>query len=222
MLRGSIWFLAWLFSPAVLSYHDFKRIGVDDGLPNATIYSVAQDRYGYIWLTSTNSGLLRYDGYSFAEFPLLLPGEVEHLGNQDVGVLLIDRQNNIWAGTWGYGLSRLDSATGQLSRYVSDDKSPQGLAGMQIQALFEDKSGAIWIGSTQGLNRLLPDGRMQRIGAVGLPKALQHQRVWSLAQTADGTVWIGTNDGLHCWREDTGFFSGVPPHSAPSGPHSAS
>ena len=100
------------FASMAFGYTEFKRIGVDDGLPNATIYSVAQDQHGFIWLTSTNSGLLRYDGYSFSEFPLLTASELQHLGHQDVGVLLIDRKNNIWAGTWGYGLSRIDAATG--------------------------------------------------------------------------------------------------------------
>ncbi|RVU41125.1 sensor histidine kinase [Rheinheimera riviphila] len=193
------------YSSVTFGYTDFKRIGVDDGLPNATIYSVAQDQHGYIWLTSTNSGLLRYDGYNFSEFPLLTASEMQHLGHQDVGVLLIDRENNIWAGTWGYGLSRIDALTGQLSRYVVDKNSDQGIAGMQVQALFQDRAGYLWIGTTGGLNRLSPDGKMSRIGAANSAQPLKHQRIWSLQQTADGTVWIGTAEGLHCWHEQTGL-----------------
>lgn len=200
------WLLALTFySSVVFGYTEFKRIGVDDGLPNATIYSVAQDQHGYIWLTSTNSGLLRYDGYSFSEFPLLTSSELQHLGHQDVGVLLIDRANNIWAGTWGYGLSRIDAVTGQLSRYVVDENSKQGIAGMQVQALFQEQNGQIWIGTTNGLSRLGSDGKMTRIGAEKSAQPLQHQRIWSLQQTADGTIWIGTAAGLHQWREDSGL-----------------
>lgn len=198
-------------SPYAVAYHDFKRIGVDDGLPNATIYSVAQDRQGYIWLTSTNSGLLRYDGYSFAEFPVLQADEMRHQASLDVGVLLIDRQANIWAGTWGYGLSRIDAQTGQLSRFVTDHRSADTLAGMQIQSLLQDESGHIWIGTTEGLNRLSPEGVMQRIGAPGSAVVLQHQRIWSLAQTADGKVWIGTSEGLHSWQEGEGLSAVILP-----------
>jgi signal transduction histidine kinase/ligand-binding sensor domain-containing protein len=198
-------------SPFAVAYHEFKRIGVDDGLPNATIYSVAQDKQGYIWLTSTNSGLLRYDGYSFAEFPVLQPDEIRHQASLDVGVLLIDRQANIWAGTWGYGLSRIDAQTGKLSRFVSDHKTADSLAGMQIQSLLQDSSGHIWIGTTEGLNRLSPDGLMQRIGAPGSAVALRHQRIWSLAQTEDGKIWIGTSEGLHSWQEGQGLSAVVLP-----------
>jgi signal transduction histidine kinase/ligand-binding sensor domain-containing protein len=200
------------FASMAFGYTEFKRIGVDDGLPNATIYSVAQDQHGYIWLTSTNSGLLRYDGYSFSEFPLLTPSEIKHLGHQDVGVLLIDRKNNIWAGTWGYGLSRIDAVTGQLSRYVVDPASKNGIAGMQVQSLFQDQDGDIWIGTTNGLNRLSSDGQISRIGAADAKQPLQHQRIWSVQQTADGTLWIGTAEGLHCWRKDTGLCPVILPH----------
>lgn len=198
-------------SQQILAYHEFKRIGVDDGLPNATIYSVAQDKQGYIWLTSTNSGLLRYDGYGFAEFPLLNPNELRHQVSLDVGVLVIDRQSNIWAGTWGYGLSKIDGATGALTRYVVDPTASDSLAGMQIQSLLEDQSGHLWIGTTEGLNRLSPDGVMQRIGGPGSAVVLRQQRIWSLAQTADGKIWIGTSEGLHSWQEGQGLSDVVLP-----------
>lgn len=211
-LLFSLLFSLTLYSSVAFGYTEFKRIGVDDGLPNATIYSVAQDQHGYIWLTSTNSGLLRYDGYSFSEFPLLTASELQHLGHQDVGVLLIDRENNIWAGTWGYGLSRIDAITGQLSRYVVDKTSNRSIAGMQVQALFQDQDGNIWIGTTDGLSRLGSDGKMIRIGAAKSAQPLQHQRIWSLQQTADGTIWIGTAEGLHHWREDRGLSAVLLPY----------
>ncbi len=207
--------LCWaaLSSFHVFAYHDFRRIGVDDGLPNATIYSVAQDRQGYIWLTSTNSGLLRYDGYGFTEFPLLSPTEHQQAGNQDVGVLLIDNKNNIWAGTWGYGLSRIDGQTGELSRIVVQGDGTTGLAGMHIQALMQDSQGAIWVGTTTGLNRITADGnKIERIGAPTDKKPLVHQRIWSMTQTKDGVIWIGTAQGLHSYREQSGLSEVMQPY----------
>ncbi len=215
----SMLILCWaaICSTGAIAYHDFKRIGVDDGLPNATIYSVAQDSQGYIWLTSTNSGLLRYDGYSFTEFPLLSPSEHQQTGNQDVGVLLIDKNNTIWAGTWGYGLSRIDGSTGALSRIVVNENAENAenaLAGMHIQTLMQDKQGSIWVGTTLGLNKINPDGSMVRIGAPQSAAPLIHQRIWSLAQTADGTIWIGTAQGLHSYTENTGLSGAMQPYPA--------
>lgn len=173
---------------------------------------MAQDQQGYIWLTSTNSGLLRYDGYGFTEFPLLNPTEHQQAGNQDVGVLLIDNKNNIWAGTWGYGLSRIDGQTGQLSRIVVHGDGSSGLAGMHIQTLMQDDLGAIWVGTTTGLNKITPDGVIHRIGAPADKQPLAHQRIWSMAHTSNGDIWIGTSRGLHRYQQGIGLTEVMQPY----------
>lgn len=194
-----------LYSQAADANETFKRIGVDDGLPNATIYSITQDQTGYIWLSSTNSGLLRYDGFQFAEFPVLTDAERQQQGSKDVGILLIDKAQNMWAGTWGYGLSRIDAKTGALKRYVSNKTDPQALAGMQVQTLMEDSHGAVWVGSISGLNRIFPDGRIERIGAKESTTPLAHPRVWSIAETLDGSIWVATSLGIQRYREGEGL-----------------
>lgn len=179
----------------------FNRIGVDDGLPNATIYSVQQDKTGYLWLGSTNSGLLRYDGYRFTEYPLLTPEELLRHQTPDVGVVLISEDDDIWAGTWGMGLSRFDAQSTQLVRFTQTS----GLAGNYIQTLFKDSRNRVWVGTTTGLSRINTDLTISNIGSPAQDNALADQRIWSLTQAADGTVWIGTSAGLHFWREDTGL-----------------
>lgn len=189
------------FCSGIHAEERFYRLGIDDGLPNATIYSVQQDKAGYLWLGSTNSGLLRFDGYRFDEFPVLTPQELKLQQTPDVGVVLIDNNDTIWAGTWGVGLSRLDAKTQRLQRYTESN----GLAGNQIQALMLDSKQRLWVGTTSGLSRINPDDSVETIGADEQSASLADQRVWSLAQTADGTVWIGTSAGLHSWRDDKGL-----------------
>lgn len=179
----------------------YVRIGVDDGLPNATIYSVKQDSTGFLWLGSTNSGLLRYDGYRFVEFAVLTDTELQRHQTPDVGVVLIDHADNIWAGTWGLGLSRLDAQTGELTRYTSEN----GLAGNQIQGLLQDAGGNIWVGTTSGLSRIDAQFQITNIGHAGSEQALADQRIWSLTQTPDGMIWIGTSAGLHSWQQNDGL-----------------
>jgi signal transduction histidine kinase/ligand-binding sensor domain-containing protein len=179
----------------------YVRIGVDDGLPNATIYSVKQDSTGFLWLGSTNSGLLRYDGYRFVEFAVLTDTELQRHQTPDVGVVLIDHADNIWAGTWGLGLSRLDAQTGELTRYTSES----GLAGNQIQGLLQDADGNIWVGTTSGLSRIDAQFQITNIGQAGSEQALVEQRIWSLTQTPDGMIWIGTSAGLHSWQQNDGL-----------------
>ena len=200
-LKLALWI--WLISLSFFAtgQERFSRIGVDDGLPNATIYSVQQDKTGYLWLGSTNSGLLRYDGYRFTEYPLLTPDELLHHQTPDVGAVLISEDDDIWAGTWGMGLSRFDAQSAQLVRFTQ----ASGLAGNYIQTLLKDNRGRIWVGTTTGLSRINTDLTISNIGQSAQSKTLADQRIWSLAQADDGTVWIGTSAGLHFWREDTGL-----------------
>ena len=193
--------LLLVFCACVSAEERFNRLGVDDGLPNATIYSVQQDKSGYLWLGSTNSGLLRFDGYRFDEFAVLTSAELQQNQTPDVGVVLIDKHDNIWAGTWGLGLSRLDAGTQTLHRYTE----AHGLAGNQIQALMLDAQHRLWVGTTSGLSRINADDSIDNIGGNTEQTMLSDQRIWSLAQTDDGTVWIGTSAGLHSWREDKGL-----------------
>jgi signal transduction histidine kinase/ligand-binding sensor domain-containing protein len=194
--------IAALFcSLSVQAEERYHRLGVDDGLPNATIYSVQQDESGFLWLGSTNSGLLRFDGYRFVEFPVLTASELIQHQTPDVGVVLIANNNTIWAGTWGLGLSRLTPGQSEPGRYTA----ASGLAGDQVQALLEDNQGRIWAGTTTGLSRIDADNSVLTIGDEASNQQLADQRIWSLTQATDGTVWIGTSAGLHYWRDDSGL-----------------
>jgi ligand-binding sensor domain-containing protein len=193
--------LVCFVATGALAEEQFRRLGIDDGLPKATIYSVQQDKAGYLWLGSTNSGLLRFDGYRFVEFPVLTSQELTQNRTPDVGVVFIDDNDIIWAGTWGLGLSRIDATSDELYRYTAAN----GLAGDQVQTLLKDNKNRIWVGTTSGLSVINTDNSIMAIGKPGQSQPLADQRIWSLAQAADGTIWIGTSDGLHQWSDDHGL-----------------
>ena len=53
----------------------------------------------------------------------------------------------------------------------------------------EDRRGALWIGTMQGLHRRSADGRAERIAHSPLPDAWAIQ---ALLDDRDGRVWVGT------------------------------
>ena len=82
----------------------FSSLGTRDGLPNASVSSIAQDAQGFLWF-GTQGGLVRYDGYSFKLFSHE-PFDAGSLAHDLVQTVCLDR-DTLWAGTYG-GLSRLD------------------------------------------------------------------------------------------------------------------
>ena len=101
----------------------FTRLSVDDGLPNASIYRIVQDKEGYIWLGSTNTGLLRYNGYELESFDVLPASVSNNILVPDIDALLMDQNDQLWIGSWGMGLSKVDTRTGKISHYSEQPDS---------------------------------------------------------------------------------------------------
>ncbi len=199
-------FMLWLLCCSFISFAQthFTRLSVDDGLPNASIYRIVQDKDGYIWLGSTNTGLLRYNGYELEAFDVLPASVSNNMLVPDIDALVMDHKDQLWIGTWGMGLSKVDTRTGEISHYSDRPESAFVLTSNYIQSLLLDKSGVLWIGTNKGLQRLLPDGTFQLVGQADSAQPLINQRIWALAQTEDGTVWIATGSGLHQWTKQDG------------------
>jgi ligand-binding sensor domain-containing protein len=67
-----------------------------------------------------------------------------------------------------------------------------GLINLEIQCLYQDRTGFLWVGTENGLYRY-EGGRFSHFGKEkGLPSAI----VEAIHETADGTLWVATRDGL--------------------------
>jgi len=164
--------------------------GLESGLGERLVKAVAEDAGGAVLLGTYGKGLmsfadgratpLRYTGVSAAELY--------------VQCLLLDRAGNRWIGTYGGGLQVLvDNAR----RAIADQDS----GGRNINALFQDSRGVIWIGGSQSVARFEAGNfATQRLvsgenipNAVGFAENLRDHSIWTasaegLFRHADG-VW---------------------------------
>ena len=69
-----------------------------------------------------------------------------------------------------------------------------GLSKNNVTALLQDKTGFIWIGTFDGLNRY--DGYEYNIyRQTDEPGSISHNYIISLAEDKEGNIWIGTIGG---------------------------
>lgn len=114
-------------------------LGVEDGLSQSAVFSILQDRQGYMWF-GTRDGLNRYDGYTFkvyrneAQNPNSISG-----GN--ISALFEDEAGILWIGT-SEGLVRFDRRTESFLRI-------KGIT--QILQIVQASHHGLWIRSLQGL-----------------------------------------------------------------------
>lgn len=152
-------------------------------LVGATIESLSLDRHGNLWVAELAHLTRLRDGVA-----------VERVQDGEAGLgvrrLFEDREGNLWLGSQWHGLIRLrDGWTRRFSRR-------EGLDNALLWSLADDAEGGLWVGTDDGLRRLI-NGRFHSV----LPgSALPHPNAYTLL-VEQGRVWIGTRNGLALWQD---------------------
>ena len=165
----------------------FAHLQRDQGLSNHSIYSIAQDRYGFMWL-GTADGLNRYDGRRFKTFRHDSEDPTS-LSHNFVTDLQEDSSGYLWVATLG-GVNRYDPATETFRRY--GQKSTGGPSDSRTCDLHEDAEG-LWLATQGGINRY--DRDQDRFVPLDLSPALSGDSLphtHSITRDSRGDLWVGT------------------------------
>jgi len=117
-------------------------------------------------------------------------------------VLFYDEQKNeLLAGTEGGGLNilKLDGNHNAVSTSVyKKSNSANSISNNYIRSITKDSDGAIWIGTFEGLNKLLRDQVTGEITFKNYTKhdGLPNNMIQSIVEDSEKKLWLGTNRGL--------------------------
>src|ERR1044071_2762097 len=159
---------------------------------DAAVTAMDSDASGNLWLGTASEGVIRFnpDGGTSAIRPT--PGDDRGLGGAPITAIPASPGGKVWIGTDGEGVVALDPASGKLThhRAVADDAST--LTDDHITALFEDRNKNLWVGTTNGLNRVDPSGHIvQYLHDRNDPTSLSFNGVEAVYQDRGGVMWIG-------------------------------
>ncbi len=187
----------------------FRRYGVDAGVPSGAIYSAAQDHRGLMWFGAVG-GLVRFDGVNFKVFRHVV-GDTASLPANQTYALFVDDANRIWAGGVSTGLTVYDQSTARFRHWQHDDQDPASLSNDEVWGMAQTADGRLWVATQGGLDRLSADGsgfEHMALDATGTsPELFGPTR--ALLTEADGRLWIGTESGLYLRHAD-GVITPVP------------
>lgn len=109
--------------------------------------------------------------------------------NISYSVIVSDKENNMWVGSEGEGLFRIQRQS------INTLSSAEGLAGDIVYPVMRSSSGDMWIGSwPAGLSRV-HDGHITAFTkADGVPGL-----VTALGEDRSGKIWVGTLNGLRVY-----------------------
>ena len=130
----------------------------------------------------------------------------EGLSHADVRSIAQDQQGFMWFGTWLGGLNRYDGYT--LKVYKHKDQDDRSLGSDTIWALYVDRTGALWLGTADGVDRYDrgTDSFVHYQHRADDPTSLPGHMFWSFCEDQSGTLWVAGPEGLSHFDRTSGRF----------------
>lgn len=185
----------------------FRKLQVEDGLSENTIYCIVQDRQGFMWF-GTKDGLNRYDGNSFKNYHYQAEKK-QSLGNNFVRSITEKSPSHLYIGT-DDGLYIMDKITASFQK-IELSISGKGTFNSAINALHVDRQGSLWIATmSQGIWKYNPS--TNKVAQIQLNGAtLGQNATWAILQDRSGVIWAATRLGLLRFNSQQAHFDIVGP-----------
>ncbi|GAB3416886.1 ligand-binding sensor domain-containing protein [Niabella aquatica] len=158
----------------------FRHYEVENGLSNNAVITALQDKYGFVWL-GTSDGLSRFDGNSFKVYKHLA-GDPYSLKSNSVYCLYEDSKGSLWVGT-EKGISLYDPAHDAFRQPVPVDNGT-------VRSICDDADGRLWFILKDALYYYDPQKR--RTVKKYIPGITYVSVVYKDAKEG---IWIGSVDG---------------------------
>ena len=146
--------------------------------------SIALDKTSHIaYLGSANSSLicklnLETHKYEFLNFQ-----------NSNINCLYIDPAQNLWIGTEGNGVFKLDIKDPKFSCYTPEPYKAEDGGGLMVKSIYRDDSGKIWLGTfSHGLVVYDPVTRTQK--NISFPFSTEEQLINTIQKDSSGSLVV--------------------------------
>ncbi len=150
-----------------------------------------------IWVSTNNALLYKHKNATHFKKSVKSFESTNSLSINTEKPLIIDKNNDLWFGTFGSGLFRLDTKEQKKYHYKNNSADAQSLSENSINCIYEDKNGVIWIG-TFGAGISIYDPQLHKFELLKHNpldlNSLPGNFIWSICEDKDANVWIGTNN----------------------------
>jgi len=205
----------------VVSYKEgeFKTYSVASGLAGDSVSAITSDTQGNLWVATVGGALSRYRSGEFTPFTPrgeFGTGTIESLADAGAGTLWWCNGSTL--GTFREGEFQATSSAGDdrlrigavgfsrfwlleksmLRRWITGSPSgdpialPEGVEAAQVTALYQDREGALWLGTSGAGLYLIKDGAVRRFTTQD---GLSQNSILCITQDKEGNLWVGTNGG---------------------------
>lgn len=139
--------------------------------PKLYVRDICADKNGNIWLASIQQGVLCLSPGSLQNGKIVfapVPRQLQAFNRQEFRSIVTDRKGHLWMATIRSGIFDYDPATGIVKQYTT----AHGLISNTVFCLYADKEDNIWIGTNNGLQKLVHKDWASWSSKDGLPADL--------------------------------------------------
>lgn len=166
-------------------------------LVNNFIYDAKFDKNQphILWLCTFTFGLIQFNTLTdkIEKRWVKEPGNPNTLNSGSVWSIHWDKNNHYWVGTRD-GFHHFNPKTGKFIRYLPNAFDKHSIAGRNIQKVFEDNAGTIWLCTfDRGISSFHP--YLNNFTHYNEIEKNQTNRVGAFCEDKDGKIWIGMGRG---------------------------
>lgn len=180
----------WMATDLGFVKHDLQTGGYKLYRTDLLEYALAKDAHHTIWAGGFGQGLVKYDRRTDRFDPVPLP-----FTDKDIIEITPVSPDTIWVHTWSDGIYALN-----VHDYGTNPRPIHGQQLVRSRTSFIDASGAIWIGSDEGLYRIQGNQSVYY-------DSLSNERVFAITEDPAHNIWVGTAKGLNCINAKTGHIT---------------
>ena len=183
--------------PATMKYEEDERyFDVYAKLPHMTVSSLFRDSKNNMWMGSWDKVVYRVDPATQREDVFRKTEDPFSFPEDDPLSFAEDKNEHIWIGGKYNGLYFYHPATGKFFNYRHDPSKEGSLAGNQVNCIFIDGSGIVWLGTNGGIS--IYDPVQQKFAQTFLPIIDNNrQTIYDFHTDENNNVLIGTSEGLY-------------------------
>ncbi|WP_291856494.1 two-component regulator propeller domain-containing protein [Marinilabilia sp.] len=200
------------FDPETGSYQRYVP-GEDptDGPANSTINQIVKGKGDDLWVGTWGGGLSRVtlhdnrDSIKFVNYKI----NNSSISSDVVFRLFYDDFQNLWIGTWNEGLCLLppeeqekSASEASFQVFKSNISNPYSISDNNITALFVDRSGLLWVGSTKIDRTCVVAKGMNRYNTCLITNGTVTRNTVRSFAGEKNDLWVGTYRKLSLYNRD--------------------
>ena len=185
-------------NPATLTYSMDARYNdlYTKTLPHVTVISLFTDHKNNTWFGSWDRVLYRYDERSGSEIAYANNNQDGAFQDDEILSFAESKSGLIWMGGRTRGLQIYDPATNEFRNYQHDPSRGGSIADNQVNCIFIDKAGMVWLGTNLGVSISNPLQQQFRQQFLSSSKD-DNITLYDFFETSSGDLWIASTKGIH-------------------------